>query len=373
MHKIKILQFTVASSMGGRTRYILNVWQGISKERFQFDFVTFSDKNSFPIDFNIEGGTVYYLKNYPEKNREAFIEEFLEILENGYDAIEIHTSYWKDTIVEELAKEVGIPRIIIHGHSTGITQISASNVSEENTLKKRHELIKNQLNNNIATDFWACSEMCADWLFRPYISEERIRIVPNFIDTERFKYDDKKRQIVRKKIGVTNEVVYGFVGRLEPVKNLMFLINAFSAVSHKNKNTKLVIVGNGSLLHQLKQCVQALDIEKKVIFLGNRADIEWWYQGMDCFLMPSIFEGFPISALEAQCSGLKCLLSDRITSDICLSEKVKLIPIESEDSWIREMLKIKNENYNRQYSEKILIEKGFDISESIQKLEQLYR
>lgn len=369
--KIRILQFSIASSMGGRTQYVLNLWRDINRDKFIFDFITFSKEEDFKPSLDLNPGKVYYLKAYPEKDRQEFIKEFNEILKNGYDVIEIHTSYWKDTIIEELALQAGISKIIIHGHSTGITQITEKNKNQESMLIQNHYKVKARLNENVATDFWACSRECADWLFYPNISVSKVKIVPNTIDTLQFAYSLKKHKKLKDQFELQNNFVFGFVGRLEPVKNLAFLFDVFYECQKRCNYIKLVIVGDGSMRKSLEQVAEDKNITDKVIFAGYQSKTESYYQLMDCFLLPSLFEGIPISAIEAQCSGLKCLLSDCITHDVAVTNNVSFLPLSNKDKWVSEMLEISN-GYDRSDASEILIEKGLDSKKQIMKLEKMY-
>lgn len=367
----RILQFSIAASMGGRTQYILNLWNSIDHNRFVFDFVTFSKEEDFKQELNLYPGTVYYLKNYPEKNKDEFIKEFSGILRRGYDAIEIHTSYWKDTIIEELALQAGIPKIIIHGHSTGITQITESNRDQEMSLIEKHNEVKKRLTEDMATDFWACSKECAKWLFYPHISDAKVRILHNTIDTGRFAYSQEMHRKAKADLGFQDSFVIGFVGRMEPVKNLEFLFDVFYECQRVRNDAKLIIVGGGSMRNALEQYTIDKGFREKVCFVGQRTNTEYYYNLMDCFLLPSLFEGFPISALEAQCSGLRCILSDKITDDVAVTENVKFLPISDKGKWVSEVLEI-SEGYDRRDASKYLLEKGFDTHSLVVKLEKLY-
>ena len=369
--RIRLLQFTIAGSKGGRTQYILNLWRHIDHTRFRMDFVTFSDKLDFEEDLICDGCKVFHVKNYPEINREGFISEFKQILSNKYDIIEIHTSFWKDTIVEELSKEAGIKKIVIHGHSTGITQTTSNNKNEEKRKIQHHYRVKERLNDDIATDYWACSEECADWLYRPQISENKIKILPNTIDTNIFQYKEAVRRKTRNGLGLNDEFVIGFVGRLEPVKNLKFLIDVFAGVLQLNPNSKLLIVGDGSEKSSLVMYVRQNGLENKVLFTGKKENVVMFYNVMDCFMLPSLFEGFPLVVLEAFCCGLRCAVSQNVTESICISDDIKRLDINNTKSWIDFAIgAIKREN--REAYRKLLIEKGFDSGTQIKEIEKLY-
>ena len=370
--KIKILQFTIASSLGGRTKYIFNIWRHIDKSRFQFDFVTFSEDIVFANELIKAGCKVYKIKNHPNIDMDEFIKEFRTILDNKYDVIEIHTSYWESTIVEQLAKECGIHKIIIHGHSSGISVGRTKNdrLSPEQLIET-HERVKASLTSDIATDFWACSKEASSWLFEPEIPREKIKIVHNTIDTTRFKFSLEQRSSIRKLLGINeSDIVLGFTGRLEPVKNVEFIIKIFSDIYQIDKGYKLVIVGDGSLRSELEDFCENLKLTNAVYFVGRIENVEDYLQAMDIFLMPSFYEGFPISLIEAECAGLKCIASAVITREVNVLGSISYLPL-TISSWVEELQKM-NIEIDRSGCANLLKENGFDTEKEIVKIQELY-
>lgn len=367
-NKIRILQFTIAASKGGRTQYVLNNWKYIDKHRFQFDFVTFSKTLDYEQELVEEGCNVYHISCYPEENKEKFVEEFDQILEQGYDVIHIHTSYWKNTIVEERAKYKGIKKIIIHSHNTGCgTSITKE---QEERECKRHCEIRNDLHPEMATDFWACSIEAAEWLYGNQISGDKIKIMKNAIDLKRFTYSCSKREAVRKKLGIENEIVIGHVGRFAYQKNHRFLIDVFEKIYKKNHKTRLYLVGRGELEEGIKQQVKQLGLSEVVLFMGWRADVNELLQAIDIFVLPSRFEGLPIVAVEAQASGCPCILSDTITKEVLITKNVKHIPLDKV-IWQKE-IESYIEGFERKKTDQEIIQAGFDINMQIHEIEKEY-
>ena len=368
MQKTKVLQFTIAKSMGGRTQYILNTWRHIDRNRFQFDFVTFSQQLQIESSLKNEGCEIYHISSYPEKNRELFIKEFKEVLRNGYDIIDIHTSYWRNLIVEELSKEAHIPKVIIHGHSTGISYLREGDVDPV----KRHYEVKDKLHRGIATDYWACSQAVAEWLFLPQIPKDDVMIIPNSIETDRFRYVPEKRKKIRAELSLEDKFVLGFVGRLEPVKNLGFLIDLFCQIINDNENLNLLIVGGGSEEKRIKEMVHSLGVDDKTIFVGSVSNVEDYYQAMDLLLLPSFLEGFPLVLLEAQCSGLKCISIESIPDEAVIEDKVIRIPLEDKKRWKKTIQNLVNEDYCRLDMSQQLKKLGMDTEMKTKQIEKLY-
>ena len=371
--KVKILQFPIANSNGGITHYILNNWKWMDKEKFQCDFVTMSRHLDFVEEILATGSNVYYISCYAEDNKEQFIQEFAHILENGYDVVHLHTKQWKSFLVEDICRKYHIPKVIVHSHNTGI------DVSDPLKRKKEielHEQIKAEVDESIATDFWACSELAADFLFGKQIPKEKIKIMPNAIDVEKFEFNDKIRKIYRKLLGIEGKFVIGNIGRLVYQKNQEFILKVFKELCVLNDNFILLLIGNGERELALKKYVKDNCLENKVIFLGMRKDVECLLQAIDVFVLPSRFEGLPIGAIEAQAAGLKCLCSDRITKEVKITDNLQLIPLKVE-LWKNEILEIldskKWENfYKRKNFGKEITQNGYNISMQIKVIEKEY-
>jgi len=190
----KIIHFSLANNKGGITQYVLNNWKFIDKTKFQFDMVTFGESLDFQSELEEEGCNVFYVKNRAEYNLKKFQNEILRIFSNGYDIAHLHTSYWKSFELEKLAKQVGIPRVIVHSHNTEVFD----DIGREEK-KRQHYNLLSALTPDIATDFWACSRAAAKWLYADKIPEERIRIVNNAIDVNKFTFSKQKRKEYRVK------------------------------------------------------------------------------------------------------------------------------------------------------------------------------
>lgn len=361
--KVRVLQFTIAESMGGITTYILNHWKYIDKSRIQFDFVTFGKNLICEKELVQQGCIVHHIEHHPTEARQKFIEEFERVLEHGYDVIEIHTSFWEDMIVEEMAQKSGIRKIIIHAHAAGCVKKRAS--------IEVHCRVREKLSDDMATDFWACSKEAAEWIFGSRITKDKVKIIPNAIETERFQYCPEKRKELRRQYKLENRFVVGQVGRLHFVKNHEFTLKILRKLVDIVPNIKLLVIGSGDEEKQLKDMAQKLKVETYVLFLGRREDVKDWLQVMDVFLLPSFSEGFPISLIEAETAGLKCICSDRVTQDAAFTDDVTYLPIEDENLWVKEILKYKD-GYERRNGRQAVVEAGYEILDTIHSLENEY-
>lgn len=372
MKKIKILQFPIANSKGGMTRYALENWKWMDKERFQCDFATMSKHLDFKDEILATGSEIFFISCYAEENEKRFADEFRKILMEGkYDIVHLHTGQWKSFLVEQIANEIGVKKIIVHAHNTDIGILDEEKREEE---KQLHKQVLEKLTEDIATDFWSCSWKAADFLFGDKIPRQKIKIMNNAIELSKYIYDPDIRKQYRNDLGIRDdEYVVGNVGRLVYQKNQEFLLDVFMNLckSCKTDKFRLLLVGTGERGKEYGEIVRKNGLKDKVIFTGQREDVAELLQTMDIFCLPSRFEGFPISLVEAQASGLPCLVSDRITSESILVRTTVRLPLVTHlwEEKIKESSKIV---YKREDKKEELIQRGYDIKEQIGKIEEAY-
>lgn len=371
MKKIRILQFPIANSNGGITHYALNNWKWMNKDQFECDFATMSKKLDFADEIIAMGSKIHYISCYAEENPEQFKEEFRDILKQGYDVVHIHTKQWKGFLVENLCREANVPRVIVHAHNAGVD-------IEDNQKRQveidKHEAIKKKIDDSLATDFWACSWLAADFIFGDQITKNKIVIMHNAIELDKFAYSQKIRDEYRKRYGLENSFVIGHAGRFEYQKNHEFLIDVFDILSRTIDSAKLVLLGDGRLISKIKQKVKKLELEDKILFLGNRTDINNWYQVMDVFCLPSWFEGLPIVLVEAQASGLPCVISENITEEVRIIQELVRLPLDK-SQWVQQIIKYLecNNRKDRKKKQKLMTDAGYDIRHQIKIVEQYYK
>lgn len=371
MKKIKVLH-KVGLAIGGVEKYVFNNLTFINRDRFQFDVLTTNKEIINTEEYKkYHFGINYFSSSYSD-NKELFIKEISDIYESGYDVIHLHTSKWTGFLLEEIAMEKKIPKVIVHSHSTGelIPMNGSSSTDIHEKHKSLHEYYKTQFNERLATDFCACSWSAANWLFGPQIPREKIRIMKNAINVEKFTFNEKVRKEVRNKLGIENRFVIGHVGRLSYEKNHEFLIDVFNEVYKRNNKARLLIIGNGKIEDKIKRKIYEYALDDVVLLLGWRDDVERIMQAMDLFLLPSLFEGLPIVLIEAQAAGLKCICSDRVTKEAAITNNVEFIPLDI-DKWAYKVFKNSND-YDRENMYECITNAGYNIKYSVKELEKLY-
>ncbi|MDR1688872.1 MAG: glycosyltransferase [Clostridiales bacterium] len=369
MRKIRVLHFPLRNNFGGISSFILRSWQFIDKSRFLFDFATMSKE---PLYFEEElvkqGCKVYHIPLYAVEDESLFISEFEKVLCN-YDVVHLHNGYWTSFACEKAAKNVGIPNVIIHAHNTGIGVINGGATYEEALFL--HNKLKSELTSDTASRFLACSIPAGDWLYGKSIPKKEIQILNYAIDTELFSYNNGVRESYRKELGILNDFVIGHVGRFERQKNHLFLIDTFSKVCRYLPNTKLVLVGIGADFEIIKNKVEQYKLIEKVILLGKRTDVANLLQAMDVFAFPSFFEGFGIVLIEAQASGLRCIVSDNVPEEAQITDLIQYQPLDT-DVWCKKIVELANDSFIRTNYSTEVAKSGYSIKDQIKNLEKIY-
>ena len=197
-------------------------------------------------------------------------------------------------------------------------------------------------------------------------------IVNNGIDTEKFVFDKQVRDKIRTGLKIENKFVVGHIGRFSYQKNHEFLIDIFNEVYKKNSNAVLLLLGCGELEKQIREKVHILGLDKAVIFNGTVSNANEFYQAMDCFVLPSHFEGLGIVAVESQASGLKTLCSDVVPKEAQITNLLEFMSLsDTAEAWAEKVLSYDNRYGRRDMSDEIK-KSGFDIKYSAKQLEGLY-
>lgn len=364
---IRILQATVSNDRGGLTGYICQNYRLIDKKKVQFDFLTYEDALDFQKEFELLGARFYKVPT-PIHFRSYY--QYLKQIrcERGYKAIHINMSYANFVLVLA-AKLAGYPRIIVHSHSTGLD--TASDVTRAIKMAVHH--IGRQLIPFLATDYWACSKLAAGWMFpTKIIQHKQYEVLYNAIDLEKFRFDVKKRKVMRDVLGIDDDIfVVGHVGRFTYQKNHEFLIRIFREIEKKESQSVLLLVGDGPNREMIEEQVESYGLTDKVKFLGQRSDVADLYQAMDAFVLPSRFEGLCIVAIEAQMATLPTVWSEVLPSETSVSDANTILSLQqTPEEWAEEVLKKKGAP--RGDNTEILRKAGYDVEIEIKRVENLY-
>ena len=280
-----------------------------------------------------------------------------------YQIIHGHCSELGYFIYKEAFRR-GVPHIITHAH----------NAHALFDLKWPFRTwFKHRMRKYLTHEF-TCGQEAAVWLFGRELAKQAV-LQRNAIDTQLFKYDEESRDLIRKEFGITEDtLLIGHVGRFEKQKNHAFLIDVFDRVQALRPQSRLLLIGGtGYLEGVVRAKVKEKGLTKKVIFAGTRSDVPQILSAMDVFLFPSFMEGMSLSMLEAQCSGLSCLVSDSIPKEISVTDLITYFPLEkSADDWAKRLLEVfKGMADRKDYYQKVA-QSGYDIKKNAEWLQNYY-
>ncbi len=346
---------------GGVEAFIMSVYRNIDRTKFQFDFLIRDGKHT-PYWDEIEsmGGKIYVMPPYPQKAisnyfaTKKFLKEHQE-----YDNIHVHANSLFYVSVLKIATKLKFRNRIVHSHSS---------FSYSWIVKKIHNHYKKDVY-RFSNCQIACSKSAGEWMF----GNLAFKTIHNGISTKKYRFNNEIRNLIRTELKIENKFVIGHIGRFVNLKNHSFLLDIFCQYQNNNNNAVLLLVGFGPLEKKIRDKINMLNIGNKVIILNDRNDSYNLLQAMDLFLFPSIYEGFGISLLEAQASGLPCVCSSAMPSEVILSDSVKTLSLnESVSTWCREIDLLRDEDIDRSCGAELVKEKGYDVSTTCQQLIEIY-
>ena len=357
---IRVLQMTASLFRGGSQNMIVNLYKAIDRDKIQFDFIVdHPELDDLKVTVESLGAKVYTMPSFKVINIFEVVKAWKSFFKEHpeYKIIHSHSRSYA-SIYLKIAKQFNL-KTIIHSHNT----------SNGDGIKAK---IKNLLQYRlryIADYFFGCSKNAGLWLFgEEIVNSDKFYIINNAVDADKFKFDNRVREEYRKKFNLDNNKVYIQVGEFNDQKNHNFTIDFFSKVLEKEPSSKLYLVGTGEYFEKIKNRISEEKIENSIILLGRRDDVNNLLCMADVYIMPSIFEGLSLAAIEAQTSGINCLLSDCVSKDVDITNTCKFLPLEL-DKWIDACLKqdnIRHNNYQK------IIDAGYDTKTSAKWLEEFY-
>ena len=360
--KIKILYFIPGFYFGGIESLVLKICQLIDKEKFQIDILKHSnnpDNTEILSNLRSLGCHIYNLPKFSLKNIFSYIRETRKIIAiSDYDVLHSHSLTY--SLFLFFFARHKIPYRILHSHTSR---------TDGGFLKKAYfNLVKKGVT-NFATDNFSCSNLASIWAFG---KKENITIIKNGIETDLFSYDSKFREEKRSEMKLTNSFVVGHIGRVTKPKNLIFALEVFKKVLEIKSDSVFVQIGDGPDLPKIKEYAKNLGVDQNVLFLGKRDDVSKYYSMFDVFLFPSLWEGFPLSVIEAQTSGLSCVLSSEITKEVKILDNCQFIHLDAGvDIWANAIVLSKNDNRKEAISD--VRKAGYDIRTTVKSLESIYK
>ena len=323
----RLLCLVSAMNTGGAETFLMKIYRKLDRTRYQMDFcVNIKEEGFYDAEIKSMGGKIFHIPSKSENRKEFAKQLFSIVKDNGYKNVLRITSNAMGFYDLHIAKKAGAVNCIAR----------SSNSSDGGSLKSKiaHRLgallFKKDVDVKIAP-----SDLAAIYTFGKKDYEKgEVKILHNGIDLEEYSFSEKKRKDIRSEFSIDNDCyLLGHIGRFATQKNHAFLIDLFCEVHKKHDNTMLLLIGEGELKKDMEQKVAGYGLEKNVIFAGVRKDIPALLSAMDLFAFPSLYEGMPNTVIEAQATGLKCLISDTITKEVCITDSVAQMSIEKSEEW----------------------------------------
>lgn len=332
----RILHYVGKMDFGGMEAMIMNLFRNIDRTQWQFDFaVHVKERGCYEDEIEKLGGHIYrfpMMRTNPLRYKKTWVD-FWQAHKGEYEVFQMHTNSLANIIALQTATKAGVPKRIVHAHSAYANKGKLQWINDVLHKYHRHNLDK------YANIKFACSELAANWMFGEGCLQDGTAILMNNgVDYKRFEYNEEKRMLIRKQLGLSDKLILVQVGSFLPVKNHVFTIKIVEQLIKSGfRDFVCLFLGGGSLKEELESLVQDARLENYIIFAGSKSNIEDYLSASDIFLMPSLYEGMPLSVVEAQASGLECLISDNITKMAKVTNNVEYLSIENIDSWIEKI------------------------------------
>lgn len=366
----RILHIVGAMNRAGAETMLMNLYRAIDRSSFQFDFVFFTSKKC---DYDDEiialGGRIFRTTEQTgSENNIVRIGKIRDIIEQQGQFYAVHSHMLFNAGFHAIAARMaGVTRIVTHSHNT-------SDGNGASIIGQLYRAASRICIEQLSTHFISCGEEAGKFLF-PRIASDNVLFLPNAVDLRCFR--EQRSNVLHRTLELedTCKIVLQ-VGRMETVKNFTFTIAFAKYLKDKGVNDiHFAFVGRGVDENKLKKQAVELDVDDKIHFLGVRSDVQSLMCNADLFFMPSLFEGFPVTLVEAQAAGLPCLISDSITTEVDL--RLGIVDFKSLDAdfeeWYANMLQLMNK---KRVSEELISavykEKGFSVEESAIRLMNFY-
>lgn len=370
---VRVLEmFGEPITYGGQESVVYNMLSTFNlKNDFNIDLYTpyYADNADLIRLVNTNNGKIYTSNVQFKTNDNRFllskyVRAFLKV-HNQYDVVHIHTGSLSTMLLYAMcAKKSNIKKVVAHIH------IASSNQNLFSIIRKNIiciELLK------YVDCFLGCSELAIKTRYTNAISKKAI-LIYNGIDIEKYRFNENIRKEYRSNYNVSDKFVIGSLGRLSCQKNIFFMIDIINILCHIDDDAMLFIVGTGELENELKNKVKELNLNDKVIFAGNQKEAYKFYNIFDCFILPSLYEGMPVTAIEAQISGLYTLISKNVTNECIISPNSRIIDGFDANNWTNQIMLIKNKIQNNIYRINSNIDfKKFDKNLTYKKIADIYK
>ena len=359
MEKIKVAMLTNHFGITGIGTVIMNYCNALDKDKYDLTVLAgrpIADK--YIKECERAGIHLIALPSRHGEPLKHYYALWKALKTQKYDIIHDHGSSSMMAIELTIAKMAGIKIRIAHSHNSTCPNL------------KIHRLL-NPYFKKIYTKALACGQLAGNWLF----GEGNYEILPNGFHTENFEFSKENRNMIRNKLNIKDQFVIGHIGRINGQKNQEYLLKIFEKVASQRADTILLIVGTGPDADKIKAQVKIHPYRDRILLNGETDNPTAYYSAMDVFVFPSKYEGLPVVLLEAQISGLPCVISDKITCEVDFGDLIWQSIDKEPKEWAKTILTIKKcsfqdrVDYKKMHSNQV---RKYDISQSVKQLDKIY-
>ncbi len=363
---IRVLQVVTLMERAGLESRLMDIYRNIDRSKIQFDFLTHRmEEGDYDEEIRSLGGIVYHIPGIKpwtllqyNHNLNVFFQEH-----SGYKIIHVHLNTYSG-FVQYAAKRAGIPVRITHSRANGI----------DKDWKWIFKALSKQIVNGPTTHKFACSIQAGEFLFgkKGIMPPNEFMVIPNGFNLTRFSFNPEKREEMRDKLLLSDHLAVVHVGRLSAPKNHKYLVEIFNCIHNKRPNSKLFLIGDGELRHEIELQVSSLGLTDSVVFLGSIPNVGDYLQAMDVMVFPSLYEGFGTVVLETQCCGLPTLATEGLPKETKITECLEFMNIhDNPNNWAKKAIQMTTLIERKDRTADIR-KAGYDIQDTYKILSDFY-
>lgn len=359
----RILFIVNTMNVGGAETFVMKLFRKIDREKVIFDFlINELNEDYYITEIKSLGGRIYVGCSKSKNLMESLRIVFKVVRDNDYKTV-FRLAEHPLSFLDLLSAKMG-------GAKKRIAR--STNTKSSGRFSGAAAIVARPWMDMVANVKLAPSTEAAEWIFgKKAVHSKEVIILKNAVDLDTYKYTLEGRVAIRKEFHIENKFVVGHIGRFNQQKNHIFLIRIFSEIVKQNENAVLFLVGKGELEKEIQIQINELGIQDHVIFLGVRSDVPDILSAMDVFIFPSLYEGMPNVVIEAQATGLPCVISDSITNEVKLSDLVKSCSLD-DDIKIWSDIALGFEQRERAAYKEVIQKSGYSIDDTVRDLEQIF-
>lgn len=359
---IRVLQVFASLERGGAETSVMSYYRHTDRDRIQYDFVVHTPhRGAFEEEIENLGGRVHRLPRFRWTNLRAYMRAWRELLSchPGYSMV--HGHFFTISVVYlAVASKFGIATIS-HSHAN-VPGLKGMLIRAINWPSRRRVDLKAACSTDAARYFYGAGA----------VRRGEVVVINNAIEVERFRFNPAARSAARCSFGLEDKFVVGHIGRFEYSKNHLFLLDMFAELLRSEPRATLLLVGDGSRRDEIESRIADLGLTESVVLTGVRSDVPDLLQAMDALVVPSLYEGLGIVAVESQAAGLPTIVSDRLPSDVHITSLLEKVPLDAGvAAWADVVLKHRHD-HDRVSPVSEIAQAGFDVTTEAPKLERLY-